>query len=523
MATMKEMVILVNQFVSAGKLDRYTSLDDLIALYRKEVATMELDVVGYNGKMSKRKWGKGGRSNENLEDFIRHATYVIFQCSGSWPTATERKVRDNMVRLSLDVDSYLLYAAIVKKYPDAEDVYNQAKQQLKSLTFKGFLKIAEYVEVTEVLKIPGNHCVAEIMGLVNYYALGHFRDIILTPQQITNGIRILIATNMAVHHIMSHALYDYTVEDLDNMFTNEHGNLVTKIRNKNIPEAYITRWQNCDGITEEIRHKLNTLEKFTANKMFDLINNKSVQAALYAGMAPKQLVNHGFSKKEAHAILFNPMFAWRQHELSEIRSAMKFYISRKYQIDSADLSSLRDVSGVVLQWLILKYHNSKMHKVRTRYGANEERITFTYVNLLDEILAEDLVNGMRTDPDIAFAQSQDRIEKSWLADMGENVDLPAGPAPDTKQIVQIKTSNALLEEGRLMKHCVGGYVKACVRGDSFIYHVCVNDKHSTLEISKRDGVWRLIQHAATKNVKPANNNIEAVNAWCIEHKITLRK
>ena len=61
---------------------------------------------------------------------------------------------------------------------------------------------------------------------------------------------------------------------------------------------------------------------------------------------------------------------------------------------------------------------------------------------------------------------------------------------DGFRFIQLTTPEALVEEGKTMRHCVGGYSLSCLRGKSIIYSMIKNNRRfATIEIdgNTRDG------------------------------------
>ena len=112
-----------------------------------------------------------------------------------------------------------------------------------------------------------------------------------------------------------------------------------------------------------------------------------------------------------------------------------------------------------------------MTKHRIVHGPAGQTRTFRYVDILDEVKPEDLVNGIKTKPDKVFERSAKRIELEMKSKMGETVDLPKSPWKNNKEVVQIKDSKSLMEEGKKMNNCVAGYLSACLKEKSYIFHV----------------------------------------------------
>jgi len=191
-----------------------------------------------------------------------------------------------------------------------------------------------------------------------------------------------------------------------------------------------------------------------------------------------------------------------------------------------DVRRIRGGSAVV-EWYLRKRSNSSMTKDRVTHGPNEMVRNYTYHALIDEILEEDLVNGVNTSPDDVFTAAAERRMKQYLARLGENVELPTCPITGTEDIRQIRSSQQLIAEGRDMRHCVGGYVSACLKGVSYIFSVAprktrVVQERATLELVHRDGQYTITQvYGYTDRAAPADCSA-VVEAWAKERGLVWR-
>lgn len=93
--------------------------------------------------------------------------------------------------------------------------------------------------------------------------------------------------------------------------------------------------------------------------------------------------------------------------------------------------------------------------------------------------------------------------------------LPDGLLCNRRIVVPLCTPGELLQEGRDMKNCVGGYSGRCLRGNSQLWSLRSDDGKpmSTLEtaIVWKNGLMvpKIIQHGAVSNSKPAQECYEA--------------
>ena len=76
-------------------------------------------------------------------------------------------------------------------------------------------------------------------------------------------------------------------------------------------------------------------------------------------------------------------------------------------------------------------------------------------------------------------------------------------------IVPLTDESALLEEGRIMRHCVPGYTRVCQRGSSRIFSIRRDNKRlATAEISNRNGRWATVQVRGFRN-GPVDDDVKS--------------
>ena len=163
---------------------------------------------------------------------------------------------------------------------------------------------------------------------------------------------------------------------------------------------------------------------------------------------------------------------------------------------------------ILVEWLLKKIKDSPKAMFKTRhYFIHGAMKKYCYWNILDEIQPEDLVNGINTKPDVAFAHSKERFREVCLM---KNVNLPVAPFKDTENVKQLKESISLVEEGDLMDNCVSGYVKSCVDGVSFIYHI--NGESGNLGTMEVDND-KILQLYGPHNQFPEKDVMDVVAKW----------
>jgi hypothetical protein len=92
-------------------------------------------------------------------------------------------------------------------------------------------------------------------------------------------------------------------------------------------------------------------------------------------------------------------------------------------------------------------------------------------------------------------------------------ELPEPPFPGTKDIQPVTTVYDLLMEGTGMHHCVGSYLDAIRRGDSYIYKV-FSPNRATVELGHdKNRQWILRQIKGYCNRDPGMPTVTNVQAW----------
>lgn len=102
---------------------------------------------------------------------------------------------------------------------------------------------------------------------------------------------------------------------------------------------------------------------------------------------------------------------------------------------------------------------------------------------------------------------QELINAEKLSRSFPEYEWPVAPPPE---ITQIKSGQALMEEGRYMNHCVGSYVDLCLDKRSYIFHVKVGKDEATLELGE-GGTVKQFKSFCNKEPTPACYKI--VNQW----------
>jgi hypothetical protein len=181
--------------------------------------------------------------------------------------------------------------------------------------------------------------------------------------------------------------------------------------------------------------------------------------------------------------------------------------------------------GQVALWYLRKYIESptKWTSWRVVHGPAGETRRYRYMDMLDEIEFEDLVNGLRTNVETVLEASSKRLEALYLAEMGENIELPVlKEVKETSVIKQIVYSKDLKEEGRVQHNCVGGYIRSCLQRRSYIYSTWdrMTDRLTIELISRGLKEFEIIQVKLANNASASKHSpaIKVINDWVMLNK-----
>lgn len=165
---------------------------------------------------------------------------------------------------------------------------------------------------------------------------------------------------------------------------------------------------------------------------------------------------------------------------------------------------------ILVEWLLQKLRTSFKSMVKTRvHYVHGTKLKYNYFKKLDEIIPEDLTNGIKTSPSVAFKNSEERLRRLRM-DKEKNIELPISPFKETESVKQLKCSFDFIEESKFMNNCVSGYINSAKYGSCFIYHVESSDHHGTMEIDKHGSV---VQLYSIHNEDPEPEVMYAVAEW----------
>jgi hypothetical protein len=91
--------------------------------------------------------------------------------------------------------------------------------------------------------------------------------------------------------------------------------------------------------------------------------------------------------------------------------------------------------------------------------------------------------------------------------------LPPPPLPGAEDIQPVDSVRELLLEGRLMRHCVGGYIDKVRSGKCYIYRITAPER-ATLEILRDEaGAWVQGQLKSYYNSSPSKDVFRLTREW----------
>jgi len=208
---------------------------------------------------------------------------------------------------------------------------------------------------------------------------------------------------------------------------------------------------------------------------------------IFRGRSPVELSDGQLTRAEAHRWLTEspdePALSWFVH--------------------AHDVPAVRAIE--LARWLVDVRRRGgwgQLTKTRVIHGPAGQHVEWQFLDRLDEIQVEDLVNGPRTSPEVAFQHAAERVGDSWNAKYANDWRVLA-PLPKGWKLYpsmrHLNTPGSLIKEGREMGHCVGGYVDAVERGRSVILSLDVRGHRSTVELTPTGSV---LQHQGYRNSAP---------------------
>jgi hypothetical protein len=284
-----------------------------------------------------------------------------------------------------------------------------------------------------------------------------------------------------------------------------------------------------------IRCAMNAANKNLTDCVFPKLS-PAMRARIKEGTKPVDIFHGALNRAEAHEAL-----------------TLGYVLAIPYLLRNAYKQlggvGVRDVA--VARWLDAVCKDPPRFELlrRQRLPAENRYVTDSYQNHLDDLCAADLPNGPKTGVRAAFENSRARLEalgarmRERLAQERLAINSAYGKS-EQKEIRLIPewyapiegvellcTPDALVEEGRIMHHCVGSYVGSVLAGHRFIVSVKVMGNggksgailhRSTAELQEQtDHVGNkyliIFQHKAKHNAVPnpkcTNLLAEALRFW----------
>lgn len=165
-------------------------------------------------------------------------------------------------------------------------------------------------------------------------------------------------------------------------------------------------------------------------------------------------------------------------------------------------------SWMVFRWFVQNMNSTYLYKDITVHGPAGAVEEFLPLDHLSKLLDVDLVNGIKTSPEVAFQAAARRQAKEFEEANKEKEFVNYGKEyKDTEFVKVIRNSTALKREGQRMKHCVGGYGPSCLNGSSLILSL----PKSTAELDPRN--LQIFQHRGWENEDPPQNDRELLRHW----------
>lgn len=126
--------------------------------------------------------------------------------------------------------------------------------------------------------------------------------------------------------------------------------------------------------------------------------------------------------------------------------------------------------------------------------------------------------------DCKTVEALEQLHDSWVALLnqqkvinGFGEPFPMPPIPGNNDIYPILNSGDLMAEGKLMHHCVSGYVNKIKHKECYIYRV-IRPERATLEIRGSEKSARIGQLKLSCNQMPSHETFAVVSDWFENYK-----
>ena len=113
-------------------------------------------------------------------------------------------------------------------------------------------------------------------------------------------------------------------------------------------------------------------------------------------------------------------------------------------------------------------------------------------------------------------ETQRRTDRITKDEDGNYLPFPPPPHPGTDKIKPITTAEALIEEGKEMKHCVGIYVSRVQKASVYIYRMYTPER-LTISVTVREGkIFNVEQVKGASNEAASDEAKTLVEEWLVE-------
>jgi len=233
------------------------------------------------------------------------------------------------------------------------------------------------------------------------------------------------------------------------------------------------------------------------------------------------------TKKEAYNWLLYNSNKGKQYDNSDARNSMTLLNWPSYMIklacektgvdylDLTDSQLLSFADMLALRWFCFNIKSTFWNKERTVHGPAGESRLFKPLAHVVHITGADLPNGLKTSPEKAFEQLNERKRKEQDEKYAKDEDIKFDTYPQYQPLpgVQVITNQKQLKiEGERMNHCVGGYGNSCTMGSSLILAL----PNSTAELDPK--TLRVYQHFGMTNSDPDDSDVELLKQWIALNK-----
>jgi hypothetical protein len=155
----------------------------------------------------------------------------------------------------------------------------------------------------------------------------------------------------------------------------------------------------------------------------------------------------------------------------------------------------------------------EMEKERVQYVGGEEQ-RFTALDLLDEIQEEDILTG-KEGVSVILRRASERSGEAFYQKHKEDFKtlrhgLPQWTHRLPRWIRVLNTAAGLANEGRDLKHCVGGYMEAVRSGRCII--LAINSRHGRSTVECNDNMV-VMQHRGESNGVPPSRHDQLLRAF----------